>query len=450
MIKREELQEDYKVLYGELMESLTKLVACPSVYDADTITPTAPFGKGIDDALNTAIDICSKIGLRTFKDPEGYYGYAEIGEGDILVGVLCHLDVVPTEDLKNWNSEPFTLTQVEDRFFARGVADNKSPTMINLYSLKALIKRGFVFKKRIRFIFGTDEETGWRCIERYIKNEEIPAYGITPDGQFPVVYSEAHIVNFTLKTKGDKVVIEGGGAFNAIPTSIDYSGVKQEELIKELERQGFEYKKNEGSVTVVGKAAHVAAAEKGINPIGRLMMSLHNIGIESPSIKFVGEMIKDSPHAEPLLGLIEDDITGKLRMNLSKVQINEDESTLYFDFRIPVSSNFEEVINSIKEKAAQYGLEYVVVQARAGMTMPKDSDLIKNLCKIYHEETGFDTTPLSTSGGTYSRAIKNFVTFGMRFPDGVQSAHQPNEYIRVKDIERAFMIYGRALAYLGS
>ena len=35
------------------------------------------------------------LGYRTYADPDGYYGWAEIGEGDTLIGVLGHLDVVP-------------------------------------------------------------------------------------------------------------------------------------------------------------------------------------------------------------------------------------------------------------------------------------------------------------------------------------------------------------------
>lgn len=37
------------------------------------------------------LEICRGIGFTTYLDPKGYYGYAEIGQGEELLAVLCHL-----------------------------------------------------------------------------------------------------------------------------------------------------------------------------------------------------------------------------------------------------------------------------------------------------------------------------------------------------------------------
>lgn len=63
-----------------------------------------PFGKGPHLALEYCLDLCSKLGFRTGRC-ENYMGYAEIGEGDKLMGILVHLDVVPA--VPGWTVEPF-------------------------------------------------------------------------------------------------------------------------------------------------------------------------------------------------------------------------------------------------------------------------------------------------------------------------------------------------------
>jgi len=42
--------------------------------------------------------LAKRDGMKSYVDPEGYYGYIEIGEGKELIGFLGHLDVVPPGD----------------------------------------------------------------------------------------------------------------------------------------------------------------------------------------------------------------------------------------------------------------------------------------------------------------------------------------------------------------
>lgn len=47
------------------------------------------------------------------------------------------------------------------------------------------------FNKRIRFIFGVDEENFWRCINKYKENnEEILNYGFILDFRFLIINVE--------------------------------------------------------------------------------------------------------------------------------------------------------------------------------------------------------------------------------------------------------------------
>ena len=76
----------------DMVKDIIKIVRCKSVMEAPL--PGMPFGKGPYTALQTALDIAKRLGLKT-KDIDGYAGYAEYGEGDAYVAVPVHLDVVP-------------------------------------------------------------------------------------------------------------------------------------------------------------------------------------------------------------------------------------------------------------------------------------------------------------------------------------------------------------------
>ena len=59
-----------------------------------------------------------------------------------------------------------------------------------LYALKALKESGAEMKRRVRIIFGIDEESGWADMDYYLKKEEIPMCGFSPDADFPTINSE--------------------------------------------------------------------------------------------------------------------------------------------------------------------------------------------------------------------------------------------------------------------
>lgn len=443
---REKLVKEYDKLKTYLIADMGELVSYPSVLDENA--KDTPFGENIDKCLDKALGMCKNLGFRIFKDPKGYYGYAEIGEGEEMIAVLGHLDVVPAGDLDKWKSNPFKMEIRDGKLFGRGVQDDKGPTLTAIYAIKALMNLNTKLKKRVRVIFGTDEENLWRCINRYMEIEEKPSMGFTPDSKFPMIYAEKGLLQFSLQGKGGGVTLKGGDAYNAVPDKIEYTSKDATELgkiVKELEADNAKFEVTGNKITVYGKSVHAAVGETGINAIKKLIMAMKKSGIQNTGIDFVSDEIGDDPYAEKIYGALEDEMSGKLKFNVGKVDINEEQTNLYIDVRIPVTVSKEEVVEKTKEIAKKYGFTYEERDFLRSLYVPLDHFLIKTLRAVYEEETGFDSTPISSGGATYARSMDNCVAFGIVFPDSEKTEHQPNEYIKLDDVRRAFIVYAKAV-----
>ena len=424
----------------EMVESIKATVRINSVMDEDTATESMPFGKGVDEALRKALEIAESLGFKTvYKD--GYYGYAEVGDGEELIGILGHIDVVPVGDESKWKFPPFSATEEDGYIYGRGTQDDKGPTIAAMYAVKALLDAGVKFKKRVRFIIGGDEENLWRCIAKYTENgEEIPSMGFTPDSSFPVTNAEKSLVQFYLRGKGSKELsLNISGALNAVPGVANYTGKLADKLAEKLDELKFEYEKDGESVTVIGKRVHSASADKGVNAIERLCKALYEIGVEEDVVRFVAEL-SDSVGSKILPNCI-DDVSGTLTFNLGELIINENESVLGYDSRIPVKYTIEDLENAVKEKAANYELEFEEFDRLKSLYVPADSKLIKTLVSVYEQETGLEGTPMSSGGATYAKALDNCVAFGAMFPFDEKTEHQENERVNIKNMIKATEIY---------
>lgn len=424
----------------EMIESIKAAVRINSVMDENTATESMPFGKGVDESLRKTLEIAESLGFKTvYKD--GYYGYAEIGEGEELIGILGHIDVVPIGDESKWKFPPFSATEEDGYIYGRGTQDDKGPTIAAMYAVKALLDAGVKFGKRVRFIIGGDEENLWRCIAKYTENgEEIPSMGFTPDSSFPVTNAEKSLVQFYLRGKGSKdLSLNISGALNAVPGVANYTGELADKLAEKLDELKFEYEKDGESITVIGKRVHAASADKGVNAIERLCKALYEIGVKDDVVRFVAEL-SDSVGSKILPNCV-DDVSGTLTLNLGELIINEKESKIGFDSRVPVKFTIEDLENAVKENAANYGLEFEEFDRLKSLYVPADSELIKTLVSVYEQETGLEGTPKSSGGATYAKALDNCVAFGAMFPFDEKTEHQENERVNIKNMIKATEIY---------
>lgn len=420
-----------------LVKSLQELIRINSVYSEPK--PGMPYGEGAAKALENALNLCASLGFRT-KNLDNYVGYAEIGEGEEMFGIVVHLDVVP--EGSGWLYPPYSATIADGKLYGRGAIDDKGPAVSCIYAVKSILDAGVVPNKRIRIIFGADEETAWRDVEHYMEaGEEIPTCGIAPDANFPVIFAEEALLGFGLvmdKTAAGIEEISGGTASNAVPDSCKATVID----------------KNGNPVTIetAGVAAHASLPHLGENAISKLMEELyakHESGeINCPLSVFYHEKIGMDYYGEKLGFDVSDD-SGRFTCNVGVARIEDNNVVLEFDMRVPVSLDPDDVTAKMKEHIKPYGLELVGEGCTPSVFMDKNGEMIKTLMNVYREITGdTETEPMAIGGATFARAFPNTVAFGALFPGRPMTEHQKNEHIELEDLTLMTKIYAQAIALL--
>ena len=427
----------------EFLTSIKTLISYPSVLNEGE--NGTPFGQAIQDVLEKTLEICRSLGFTTYLDPKGYYGYAEIGQGAELLAVLCHLDVVPSGDEADWQTPPFEATIKDGWIFGRGVQDDKGPSMAALYAVKALLDSGVEFKKRVRFIFGTDEETLWRCMGRYNELEEQAAMGFAPDSSFPLTYAEKGLLQVKLHGPGsDQLELEAGAAFNVVPDKASYQGELLEQIVAGLQAASFDYEQIDHQVTVLGLPKHAKDAAEGVNAIVRLATVLQPLQAH-PALTFIAEAVGEDATGSRLFGDVSDEPSGRLSFNIAGLTLNSEKSEIRIDVRIPVLADKDQLVAKLAEIAGRYQLDYEEFDYLAPLYVPKDSELVSTLMAIYQEKTGDASLAMSSGGATFARTMPNCVAFGALFPGAEQTEHQANERASLDDLYRAMDIYAETI-----
>ncbi len=447
----------------DIIQTLQELIQIKTVQD--TPVENGPFGKGNKECLEKTLSICKKLGFKV-KNLDGYCGYAEIGEGDELVGIIGHLDVVPEGE--GWKYPAYSGQLVDNEIWGRGALDDKGPVVISIYAIKALMDSGFSFNKRVRLIFGCNEESGSLCMEHYLKVEEPISYGVSPDANFPVVFAEKSINNIEIQGHSEEkssiklTYLDAGIVINAVPDKcvfrLSYAclNCKQkamDTLDAYFKENHLTYEvKDENSqliYTVYGKAAHGSIPQCGINAASYAIKGLSQI-VDSLFVTFYSNCISTDVHGENL-GCYAIDEYGPIAVNVGLVHYENNEFSIKINSRLPFNTNTEKMLQQIQKTLSTYPYVSVnLLSSSNGFIMDKDSVMIQSLVKAYQEVTG-DTTskPICSAGGTYAREFKNCVAFGPEMEGyGEVIIHQPNERIQIRAIEAIMEIYYKAYADL--
>ena len=400
MKKFDEVIEEYK---EEFLNDLNELLSIRSV--------SAEGDKIPQQALNWMLRKAESFGLRT-KNIDNTAGHAEYGEGEKICGVLTHLDVVPAK-AEDWSCEPFALTRKNGRMYGRGVADDKGSALCALYCLRALKECG-ITGNRVRVIFGTSEEIGMK--DMYETDGTLSFYAGSANNVVPdMAYA----------------VVGGSGRID-----IDVQNNAGEIKIENTE--------NDVKITAKGKAAHACEPYKGLNAAAALANLLSKtMGYESVGnlVSFMDDCIGNQTNGDSMGVSMSDEESGELTLTLSRVCIKKDESKAVIDIRYPVTVNGETVLEQIRKKAGERGLEVKVIDEEKPLFLDEKSDVVKILSKAYENVMGTAPELYTTGGGTYARTLRGKgVAFGPVFPDDDSRMHNTDESLDEEKFFKHFRI----------
>ncbi|MGG0717390.1 dipeptidase PepV [Robertmurraya massiliosenegalensis] len=450
----------------DLIKDTQSILKIKSLLDEENATADAPLGEGVKEALQFMLKLGEKDGF-VAKNVDNLAGHLEFGQGEELIGILCHVDVVPEGD--GWTSDPFGAEIRDGKIFARGAIDDKGPTMAAYYAMKMVKELGLPLNKRVRMIIGTDEESNWRCVDHYFKHEEMPTCGFAPDADFPIIYAEKGIADYDLvqqglgnSNDGKNVLLsfESGRRYNMVPdyakATIQISGDTSnfidefESFLSKNEVAGKHFDSEEGLLLEIeGISAHGMEPNKGKNAglyLAKFLTSQELDKQASAYVHFVTTYFHQDSRGKALGIAYSDDITGDLTINIGKLSYKKEVGgRLGLNMRYPVTTNLDETLSKLKDKLSNEGFAIENFTDSKPHHVDEQDFLVQTLKKVYEEQTGEKAELLSIGGGTYARSLKSGVAFGPLFPGRPDIAHQKDEYMIIEDLLKATAIYAQAI-----
>ena len=334
------IKEQIHDLSDEMITNIGRLVAIDSQLGMPG--EGKPFGEGPAEALKEGLKIAEELGFKTVN-LDNYCGYAEMGEGEEIVGIAGHLDIVPVGG--DWTYDPFKLTREGDYIYGRGTTDDKGPVIEALYAMKLLRDSGVKLNKRVRLIMGCNEETGSKCMEHYNEVEEELSCGFTPDANFPCIHGEKGHMSMVAYSKNTKIIsMNGGFVSNAVCDACTTvipaeAGLKEklEEILAKTKLQEYQVTEENGTIRIYAKGvpAHASTPTLGVNAAGVTFESLEKAGFEDDFVKFYNSHIGTSCDGAGI-GLKFEDEYGDLTLCNGIVKTDNLVKSCTIDIRVPL------------------------------------------------------------------------------------------------------------------
>lgn len=433
-----------------IINTLSKLIKFDSV-STEYSNNGNPFGKTCTDVLSYTLELASSMGFKT-KNIDNYCGYIEFGEGEELVGIIGHLDVVPAHVEDGWTTPPFNPTIRDGKLFGRGSIDDKGPVVASLYAMKTIMDTTKI-SKRVRLILGLNEEKSWKCIEYYKLHEEWPTIGFSPDANFPGIYAEKGIMSIELRNKfkvKNFEIIDINCQDNAINVVPKYCSIilKGPDISLNSDNNiTVTYENNLIKIESFGIAAHAAHPELGNNAITNLIKYLlNNFEFDSDYLKYLFDNGIFDLTTPKLLGQKIEDETGILTSNIAVLDYKNENLVIKINLRVPCTYKLDMIFDKYKLIKQKYSsFETLLIGKQEPLYVEKDNYLVKTLVEIFNKKTGQNAEPIAIGGGTYARAFKNFISYGATMPGDKDMCHQVDEFVEIDKLILTTKIYAEAI-----
>lgn len=436
-----DISSEIRSYKDEILEDVIRLVNIPSVREA--AKDGKPFGEGCAKALDYCLNLAKNMGFKV-KNLGGYAGHIEYGEGEGLIGVLAHCDVVPAGE--GWTRPPFSGKVEGNRIYGRGTMDDKGAAIAAIYCLKALSDLKIMPKRRIRVIIGASEECGSEDMEYYFSHEPMPDMAFSPDSEYPICNREKGIMHISLESAHDSQCVlkfQSGSAANIVPVTaealLSESPSELQTTAEKLENQKWKYAVMNGTcgtkLRCFGKSAHASVPEEGVNAAAGLVRLLNLVCKNDAGtlVRFLDETIGLDFDGSNMGVACCDEHSGQLTINLGIVNMTESLDSAVIDIRYPVTCSGKKIFDTIAKKAAEYGVKANLLSDSEPLFVDENSVLINTLKHAYKTVTGEDCGLYSSGGGTYARELQNR---GVAFGPGIKplsyyNIHGADEFLEI-------------------
>lgn len=378
-----------------------------------------------DEALDYVIGMGKRMGFDIKVASTHDVATISYGTGRPVLGVLFHCDVVEPGELGKWTRPPYEMSIRDGKIYGRGISDDKGPAVMSLYALKFLKDNGIVPNKEIRLIVGTSEESYWSDIDSYKREFDLPDYGYSPDGAFPIYNREKGYLDVELTFEEDLSglsELKGGYGVNSIPSSAS--------CILNGEKKEFDGIGAHSSQPQLGKNAIVMMAEE-LRELGRLRFA-------DFIAEFFGEQGEESYLDRTLVKSEEEGgdttiVPTTLRQEGNKIIIN-------FNTRARYGIKGQDVVDCLKKGEEKYGYKVSVIENLEPLFVDSNKDWLDRMAETY-EEYGYENSFVLAAGCSYAKSLENFVSWGPVFPDDPETAHMEDEMLSLSSFKEALRIY---------
>ncbi|MGF6488486.1 dipeptidase [Pseudomonas frederiksbergensis] len=476
-----------RVKYGNAAtETLRELVAIPTFrvdgvaqHDNPEFIKIADKLKGLAQAFN--------LNFRNIDNR--VYEISLAGDGDEVVGIHAHADVVPVTP-ENWvlkdgtRLDPFKVTLVGDRLYGRGTEDDKNGIVVALYAMKIIKEEKLPLARNFKLLVDTTEETTGDAIPYYFEHNPTPNYNLALDGGYPVVIAEkgygtvmASFPRRAAEGKGAEIVaMTGGLATNQIPSTSVATLVtdKPAELAVSLQKAGNDYAKRNGGnfevsakvvgkdvkLTVTGVSAHSSEPESGVNPVARMLDFINSldgkVALKHNHMTDAARYAADNWGLDYLGGKLgvgfSDDFMGPLTASLTYVGMDEKTFKLAVNLRVPKGKSPEVLKTEIADKLGVWSKKTHIAAAfdysiAEPMHRNPEGEWVKALLAVASENLGMEHKFGTSAGATSVHELPNGVQFGLARPEVKYTGHNDNEFKTVDqfllDLQIVTEMFGR-------
>ncbi len=446
----------------EIISEWIRLCKIPAV--KGETKENAPFGEACAKELEECTKMFEKHGYDAKIYQNEGYSLVNCGKGEKTIGLFAHSDVVPAGE--GWIfTQPFDPIVKDGVLIGRGVEDNKSGIMASLCAMEIIKKYNIPIKSRLQLFVGSNEESGMKDIEAFVKNQPMPDVSIIPDADFPCCVGEKGICHMYAKSGAkllDIVDFCGGEAFNVVLDKAEVRIKKSDKLVaeidKKLEKEENITKRDEGGfVVLVGKgiAKHASMPENSVNAayvLANFLSSVKALAENDRKVMKNAAHILSCPFGSSLGIDFCDDLFGKLTFANGIVKVDDGKLWLSFDMRYSSALDSEDLMSRTESALKELDWDMEIEENKPGFSIDESSRIPALFEEAFFAVTGFDRKGFRMGGGTYARYLKNAFSIGtyakttdsaplaFEMPAGHGGPHQCDEMIVLDEFFTAVKI----------